>query len=149
MSVFSLPPGNNTSSSQILTVVIWLGWYIRLWHRVRFRVGNFQQKIIPRKTEQAEQLVNSDGIPAIPRNAKLSEFRSEPFQGWEKCSEFRTVAQKLKQNSRNSVPNHSEEKTTRNSVPWNRFNSFANCTSIFLKNRPLYEIRPLSMLLIS
>ncbi len=38
-------------------------------------------------------MVNSDGIPAVPRN----------------------------RNSRNSVPNPSaEEKTTRNSVPWNK-----------------------------
>jgi hypothetical protein len=42
------------------------------------------KKIIPRKTEQAEQLVYSDGIPAVPRDAKLSEFRSEPFRGRER-----------------------------------------------------------------
>ncbi len=33
-------------------------------------------------------------IPAIPRNRKLSEFRSKPFRGREKCSEFRFVWQK-------------------------------------------------------
>jgi hypothetical protein len=57
------------------------------------RVGNLQQKIIPRKTELTEQMVISVGIPAVPRN----------------------------RNSRNSVPNPSAEETTsRNSVPWNR-----------------------------
>ncbi len=57
------------------------------------RVGNFRQKIIPRKTEQTEQRVISVGIPAVPRNRK----------------------------SRNSVPNPSaEEKRTRNSVPLNK-----------------------------
>ena len=57
------------------------------------RVGNFRKKIIPRKTELTEQMVISDGIPAVPRNKK----------------------------SRNSVPNPSaEEKTSRNSVPWNK-----------------------------
>jgi hypothetical protein len=49
-------------------------------------------------------LVYSGGIPAVPRNVKLSEFRSEPFRGREKCSEFSTVEQKLKQNSWNIVP---------------------------------------------
>ncbi len=40
-------------------------------------------------------MVFSDGIPAVPRNAKLSEFRSKPFRGREKCSEFLTLQQKL------------------------------------------------------
>ncbi len=54
-------------------------------------LGISDKKIIPRKTELTEQMVISDGIPAVPRN----------------------------RNSRNSVPNPSvEEKTTRNSVPW-------------------------------
>jgi hypothetical protein len=35
-------------------------------------------------------MVSSDGIPAVPRNKKLPEFRSEQFRGREKCSEFRT-----------------------------------------------------------
>ncbi len=55
---------------------------------------------------------------------------------------------KIEEKLSDSVPNHSaEEKTTRNSLLWNRFNSFANCTSFFLKN--INEIRPLSMPLIS
>jgi hypothetical protein len=77
------------------------------------------KKIIPRKTEKAEKLVYSDGIPPVPRNAKnlgipfrnhsaeeknarnsvpwnkleakLSKFRSEPFRGRENNSEFRSV----------------------------------------------------------
>ncbi len=32
-------------------------------------------------------MVNSGGIPAVPRKTKLSEFRSEPFQRRLKCSE--------------------------------------------------------------
>ncbi len=56
-------------------------------------LGISNKKIIPRKTEHTEQMVISDGIPAVPR----------------------------KRNSRNSVPNPSvEEKTTRNSVPWTK-----------------------------
>jgi hypothetical protein len=35
-------------------------------------------------------MVISDGIPAVPRNRKLSEFRSEPFRGRENSSEFRS-----------------------------------------------------------
>ncbi len=46
------------------------------------------QKIIPRKTEWMEHLVCSGVIPAVPRNRKLSEFRSEPFLGRGNCLEF-------------------------------------------------------------
>ncbi len=49
-------------------------------------VGNFQQKNIP--------MVISHGIPAVPRNRKLSEYRWEPFHGRENNSEFRSVKQK-------------------------------------------------------
>jgi hypothetical protein len=57
------------------------------------RVGISDKKIIPRKAEDTEQMLISDGIPAVPRNRNL----------------------------RNSVPNPSaEEKTTRISVPWNK-----------------------------
>ncbi len=59
-------------------------------------LGISDKKIIPRKTELTEQMVISDGIPDVPRN----------------------------RNSQNSVPNPSaEEKTTRNSVPWNKTRS--------------------------
>ncbi len=81
-------------------------------HSVGIRVGNFRQKIIPRKTEFTEQFVCSGGIPAAPRNRKISEFRSEPFCRGEECSEFCTMEQKQKQNSRNSVLNHSAEQKT-------------------------------------
>jgi hypothetical protein len=39
-------------------------------------------------------MVISDGIPAVPLNSKLSEFRSEPFRGRENNWEFRSVDQK-------------------------------------------------------
>jgi hypothetical protein len=52
------------------------------------RVGNFRQKIIPRKTEKTEQSISSEGIPAVPRNGQLSKFCSKPFRRGEKCSEF-------------------------------------------------------------
>jgi hypothetical protein len=45
------------------------------------------------KTEKTEQMVISDGIPAVPRKRKLSEFRSEPFRGRENNFEFRSVEQ--------------------------------------------------------
>jgi hypothetical protein len=65
------------------------------------------------------KLVCSGEIPAVPRNGKLSEFRSKPFRRREKCSEFFLYHGK-KANSRNPVPNHiSGEKTTLNSVPRN------------------------------
>ncbi len=62
----------------------------------RVGLGISDKKIIPRKTEQNEQMVISDGIPAVPRNRK----------------------------PRNSVPNPSvEEKTTIEAVSflWNFF----------------------------
>jgi hypothetical protein len=40
-----------------------------------------------------EEMVISDGIPAVPRNRKLSEFLSEPFRGRENDSEFLSVEQ--------------------------------------------------------
>ncbi len=82
-----------------------------------YGVGNFRQKIIPRKTELTEQLVCSGGIPTVPRNRKLSEFRSEPLRR-SKMFGILYSETKIEANTRNSVPNHSaEEKPTRNSVP--------------------------------
>jgi hypothetical protein len=105
----------------------------------RLGVGISDKKIIPRKTEETEQMVISDGIPTVPRKRKFTEFRSEPFRRRENNSEFRSMDQKKKltlgipfpthqwkrkqlgilirvtkieANSGNSVPNHSE--TTRN-----------------------------------
>jgi hypothetical protein len=46
----------------------------------------------------------SDGIPAVPRNRKLSEFPSEPFRARGNNSEFRSV-EKNRRNSWNYVPN--------------------------------------------
>jgi hypothetical protein len=96
-------------------------------------------------------MVNSDGIPAVPRNRKprnsvpnpsveekttrnsvplnknrseLSEFPSEHFSGRENNSEFLSVDTKIEEYSQNSLPNPSaEEKTTRNSVPWKNYKS--------------------------
>jgi hypothetical protein len=63
----------------------------------------------------------SDGILSIPRNRKLSEFRSEPFHGREKIIGILCCRPKIEANSQNSIPNHSaEEKTIRNSVSWNK-----------------------------
>ena len=88
------------------------------------RVGNFRQK-----NNSAEGGI--DGTKGyFRRNSgcsaeqKISEFRSEPFRGREKNSEFRSVEQKIEAISRNSLPNTpAEEKTTRNSVPWNKYRS--------------------------
>ncbi len=48
------------------------------------RVGNFQQKNYSTEDGIGGTIgllkLYSDGIPAVPRNAKLSEFRSEPFR---------------------------------------------------------------------
>jgi hypothetical protein len=84
-------------------------------------LGISDKKIIPRKTELTEQMVISDGNPAVPRNrhsrnsvpnpsaeektmrnsvpwiknrSMLAEFRSEPFRGRENRSGFRSVEQK-------------------------------------------------------
>jgi hypothetical protein len=75
------------------------------FRRALARVGNFRQK-----NNSAE-----DGIDGtngyFRRNSgcsaeqKISEFRSEPFRGREKNSEFRSVEQKIEAISRNSLPN--------------------------------------------
>ncbi len=61
---------------------------------------------------------------------ELSKFHSEPFRGRKNSSEFRPL-NKIEANTWNSVPNHSaEEKSTRNSVPWNKNRSklpFRSC----------------------
>jgi hypothetical protein len=56
------------------------------------RVGNFRQK-----TELTEQMDISEGVPAVPRNIKLSEFRSEPFREIGNNSKFCSGEQKYKQ----------------------------------------------------
>jgi len=54
----------------------------------------------------------SDGIPAVLRNSKLSEFNSEPFYGRENYSEFRSVEQN-RRNSRISILNLPRKRKTR------------------------------------
>ncbi len=61
---------------------------------LRGTVGNFRQKNNSEEDGIDGTMVISDGIMGVPRNRKLSEFRSEPFRGREKNSEFRCVEQK-------------------------------------------------------
>jgi hypothetical protein len=56
-------------------------------------LGISDKKTIPRKTEYMEQMVISDGIPAVLWNRKLLEFLSEPFCGRGNNSEFRSMEQ--------------------------------------------------------
>jgi hypothetical protein len=86
------------------------------------RVGNFQQK-----NYSAEDGIDGTigllrrNSAAVPRNRKLSEFRSESFRRGEKARNSVPHGPRIEANSRNFVPNHStEEKSTRNSVPWNK-----------------------------
>jgi hypothetical protein len=88
------------------------------------RVGNFQQKIFPRKTDQ---IIISDGILAVPSDRKFAEFRSEPFCGRETTlnSFCRT---KIEANSRNSVQR--KVNVTPNSILWNKNrNTLSECRS--------------------
>jgi hypothetical protein len=62
-------------------------------HLPQLGFGISDKKIIPRKTQLMEQMFISDGIPAVPRNRKFSEFRSEPFRGRENNLEFRSLEQ--------------------------------------------------------
>ncbi len=57
-------------------------------------LGISDKKIIPRKTELTEQMVISDGIPAVPGNRISRNSVSEPFRGIENISEFRSAEQK-------------------------------------------------------
>ncbi len=107
---------------------------------IALRVGNFRQKIIPRKTELTEQMPISDGIPAVLRNrisrnsvlnpsAEEKTSRGTDIEANSRNSLTKPSAEEKKlgipfrgteieANSRNSLPNLSaEEKTTRNSVP--------------------------------
>jgi hypothetical protein len=65
-----------------------------LVYTIQLGLGISDKKIILRKTESTEEMAISDGIPAVPRNRNLSEFRSGPFRGRENNSEFRSVEQK-------------------------------------------------------
>jgi hypothetical protein len=93
MQLIAACPNKNLSMKTGLYPVDYL--ILRVGGR-RVGLGISPKKRIPRKTELTEQMVISDRIPAVPRN----------------------------RNSWYSVPNHSvEEKTTRNSVPWNKTRS--------------------------
>ncbi len=111
------------------------------------RVGNFRQKNNSAEDGIDGTKGYFRRNSSCSAEQKFSEFRSKPFRGRENTSEFRSVDQnrsklskfpfkplqrKRKQHgipfreteieakSRNSLPNPSaEEKTTRNSVPWN------------------------------
>jgi hypothetical protein len=54
----------------------------------------------------------SNGIPAVPRNRKLSEFRSEPFRERENNSEFCSVEQQKKELLELCYESSAEEKIT-------------------------------------
>ncbi len=72
-------------------------------------------------------------VPAVPRNRKIPEFRSERFSGREKMLGIQYPGTNLEANFRNFVPNHSaEEKTTQNSIPWNK--NGGNFRIFFLKH---------------
>jgi hypothetical protein len=106
-------------------------------------LGISDKKIIPRKTELTEQMVISDGIPAVLRN-RISRKRKHlgiPFRGTEIEANSRNSIPKpsaedkqlgipfrgteIEANSQHSLPNLSaEEKTTRNSVP-NHFRQYS------------------------
>jgi hypothetical protein len=74
----------------------------------------------------AEEKTTRNSVPLSKNRSKLSEFPSEHFSGRENNSKFLSVETKIEAYSRNSILNPSaEEKTTRNSVPWN--NIEANC----------------------
>jgi hypothetical protein len=62
--------GRNNGNNEVMYIGM-------LWNRnmILFRVGNFRQK-----NYSAEQMVISDGIPAVLLNRKLPEFCSEPFR---------------------------------------------------------------------
>ncbi len=63
----------------------------------------FSEKKLFRETRNRRSV----GIPAISRNGKPTEFRSAPFWGREKSSEFRSVPIIEAKNAGNSEPNPS------------------------------------------
>ncbi len=82
---------------------------------------NFRQKIIPRKTELTEQMVISDGIPAVPRNKNFRNSVPNPSAEERRTRNSVPLNKKIEAKCRYSLPNPSaEEKTTRNSVPCNQ-----------------------------
>jgi hypothetical protein len=96
-----------------------------------------------------EQMGISDGIPAVSRNRKLSEFRSveqkykqlsefrsEPFRGRENDSEFRSVELKKKQTL--GMPSRGREN---NSEQNTAAENFINVSYIYLRYLLLSRIR--------
>ncbi len=101
----------------LLSLIIWFSCYVRFSsfsESTLLILGlaiSEEKKIIPRKTEEMEQLICSGGIPAVPRHSNL-------------VIPFRTVLQrrrmlgilyhetKIEANSRNSVLNHSVKQKT-------------------------------------
>ncbi len=57
-------------------------------------LGISDKKIIPWKTELTEQMVISNGIPAVPRNRNSRNSVPNPSRGRENNAEFRSVDQK-------------------------------------------------------
>jgi hypothetical protein len=108
------------------------------------RVGNFRQKNnsaedgiygtndVPRNKNPRNSVPNPSAEEKTTRNSvllsknrsKLSEFPSAHFSGRENNSEFLFPWKKREAYSRNSFSNPSaKEKTTRISVPWNKYRS--------------------------
>jgi hypothetical protein len=61
---------------------------------VQVGLGISDKKIIPRKTELTEELVISDGIPAVPRNRISRNSVPNPSAEEKNYSGFRSVEQK-------------------------------------------------------
>jgi hypothetical protein len=74
-------------------------------------LGISNKKIYRAEDGIDETMVCSDGIPVVPRNSKLSEFRFPNHSAKEKkCSEFCSVGQKyVEANFQSFVPQHLAE----------------------------------------
>jgi hypothetical protein len=89
-------------------------------------------------TKEANGLVITDKIPAVPRKRKLSEFLSELFRGRKKCSEFRRIVKaKEKQTFEISRNEHFLPRNNKNrseSIPRN-FLEHKDIKRIFWSNK--------------
>jgi hypothetical protein len=119
MQVNLIENENDISDTREIKKYRWL--YDIFTYSMMCRVRNFRQK-----NKSAEDGIDgkygyfrwNSGCSA---EQKTSEFRSEPFCGRENNSEFRSLETKIEAYSQSSLPNSSaEEKTTRNSVWWNK-----------------------------
>jgi hypothetical protein len=86
-NIFSFSKQESTFHSLPIAVILFVCWTYSYPE-----VGMLITKV--NSAELKEQLVIPDGIPAVPRNRKFSEFRSEPFRGRENNPEFRSAEQK-------------------------------------------------------